>query len=402
LVDRFNLGNLHPNKEWWRERRIAPATFMGFPDVTKAEVRGGSLYTEQMDAATLAVIVDKCVSEKIMNPEFWAKFSWRTQQLCPKISETEAAYLFRGFSRADWVDSHLLLSLWGRVDWLLPRFTLGDLSVVVEGLANANFRNDRYATKFLNQMLLLVEAREDWTPDELCRAAGALGLWDSGELGNKILKKIAHKISSADLSLVSVEKLGNVLLAFANLKSGNCSEAVFAITTDLEESGKLLNKNHPRVGEDAVAVLSALVRLGMAEVSKKIVNELLIDYYDNIYRLSHGALVRALSDIAESGVAKSSLPDDHCEVLLRRIARECYKLERVTAVGLLTKLVGLGDESDLKKEAISECVDRILSVGVKGVQAQLVDDLHACLEKISNYSEQIQKLNDFVRIARLE
>ena len=79
LVDRFNLGSLHPNKEWWRERRIAPATFMGFPDVSKAEVRGGSLYVEQMDAATLAVIVDKCVRDKICNEEFFSKFFQKLQ-----------------------------------------------------------------------------------------------------------------------------------------------------------------------------------------------------------------------------------------------------------------------------------------------------------------------------------
>ena len=59
-------------QEWWRERRIAPATFFGFPDVTKATsvaksvlellaaeagLRGGSMYVEQMDAAPPTVSV---------------------------------------------------------------------------------------------------------------------------------------------------------------------------------------------------------------------------------------------------------------------------------------------------------------------------------------------------------
>jgi hypothetical protein len=196
LVDRFNLGRLHPSKEWWRERRIAPATFMGFPDVTKAEVQGGSLYTEQMDAPTLAVIVDKCVQEGIKNEEFWAKFSWRTQQLCPKISETEIAYLFRGFSRADWFDSHLALSLWGRIDWLLPRFNLGDLSVVVEGFRNPKFRNERYEKKVLDQMLLLVEAKHDWTSDELLRAARSLGFIEPDASSIEIRKNIQERIGA--------------------------------------------------------------------------------------------------------------------------------------------------------------------------------------------------------------
>ncbi|CAD7943251.1 unnamed protein product [Amoebophrya sp. A25] len=59
LVDRFAMKREHREKEWWRERRIAPATFMGFPDMSKHALRGGSLYTEQMDAPTLAVICDR-------------------------------------------------------------------------------------------------------------------------------------------------------------------------------------------------------------------------------------------------------------------------------------------------------------------------------------------------------
>jgi hypothetical protein len=169
---------------------------MGFPDVTKAEIRGGSLYTEQMDAPTLAVIVDKCVQEKITNEEFWAKFSWRTQQLCPKLSETEAAYLFRGFSRADWFDSHLALSLWGRIDWLLPKFGLGDISVVVEGFANPKFRNERYERKVLEHMLLLVEVRNDWTQDELSRALTGLGMVEEGASSVPVRTKILEKISA--------------------------------------------------------------------------------------------------------------------------------------------------------------------------------------------------------------
>lgn len=218
LVDRFNLGNLHPNKEWWRERRLAPATFMGFPDVTKAEVRGGSLYTEQMDAPTLAVIVDKCVEEGIKNEDFWAKFSWRAQQICPKLSETDLAYLFRGFSRADYFESHLVLSLWGRTDWLLPRFGLADLSVLVEGYANHRFRNDRYELKVLDHMLLLIEARSDWTTEELVKAAAALG-YESSESGwavqVKILDKLRKQLESADLTGIPVEKMNEALSSFS-------------------------------------------------------------------------------------------------------------------------------------------------------------------------------------------
>ena len=56
----------HNEKEWWRERRLAPATFMGFPDPSKQDLRGGSMYIEQMDAVTLAVVIDKCVNEGLL------------------------------------------------------------------------------------------------------------------------------------------------------------------------------------------------------------------------------------------------------------------------------------------------------------------------------------------------
>lgn len=207
---------------------------MGFPDVSKAELRGGSLYTEQMDAATLAVIVDKCVEEGIRNEEFWAKFSWRAQQICPKLSETEVAYLFRGFSKADWFDSHLALSLWGRIDWILPRFGLGDISVVVEGFKNPRFRNERYERNVLQHMLLLVEAKRDWTGDELVRAARCVGLIDSGassiEIRKKILEHVTTLLTECDLSLVEVGKVVGALDSFTVLGCEHLRERILAIT----------------------------------------------------------------------------------------------------------------------------------------------------------------------------
>ena len=199
LVDRFNLGNLHPNKEWWRERRHAPTTFMGFPDIALAEVRGGSLYIEQMDAATLAVVVEKCVSSQSREDnlywnDVWMKLRWRAQQLTNSLGETDLAYLFRGFSRSSQpADPHLLLSLWARTDFLLPRFSLPDLSVLVEGYANTHFVSPKYQGRVLVHMLDLVENRPGWTPDELCKAAVALGHTQGGTQ-KRIMHAISHQL----------------------------------------------------------------------------------------------------------------------------------------------------------------------------------------------------------------
>ncbi len=398
LVDRFNLGNLHPNKEWWRERRVAPATFMGFPDVTKADVRGGALYTEQMDAATLAVIVDKCVEEKILNSDFWAKFSWRTQQLCPKLSETEVAYLFRGFSRADWFDSHLALSLWGRIDWLLPRFPLGDLSVVVEGFANPKFRNDRYERKVLQHMLLLVEARSDWTPDELVRAAASLANGGSVDIRKKILEKISTVLDSADLSLVGLDRQARALQAFANLEAGHLSEGIFAILRDLKESGKLQQKPRETLGDESVLIASCLVRMGFWSIERSLISDLLVEFYDGIYKLSHASLLEALTNLMGSESCLI-LPSDHEEILLRRIGREAYKFPPETACRVISGLVKAKvGASTLAAEAVAECVTRLGVTGLDGLSNDLILALKSDLEKIPDKSSDVMAMIEIVTL----
>ena len=404
LVDRFNLGNLHPNKEWWRERRIAPATFMGFPDVSKAEIRGGALYTEQMDAATLAVIVDKCVKDGITNADFWAQFSWRTQQLCPKISETEAAYIFRSFSRADWFDSHLALSLWGRIDWLLPRFMLGDISVVVEGFLNPRFRNERYERKVLQHMLLLVEARKDWTAEELCRAAASVGLIEAGassiDIRRAILEKTAVLMETADLSLVGVDRLARALHSFAFLEISNQPEVLFAIVRDLKDSGKLMEKKRALLGEQSVSLCSSLVKLGFSSVEKNLIADLLTDYYDNIYILSHSGLldaVRMQSLLNEDHA--HFLPKDHADVLFLRVSREGYKLDKHMACEMVASLARLNSSSPVAKEALQECLARVAAVGVDGVHIHIRQNLRSALESTSDKSNDVKALIEILSLS---
>ena len=396
LVDRFNLGNMHPNKEWWRERRIAPATFMGFPDVTKAELVGGSLYTEQMDAATLAVIVDKCVLEGITNAEFWAKFSWRCQQIINSITETDAAYLFRGFSRANFFDSHLALSLWGRIDWLLPKVNLSDASVIIEGFNNPKYRNARYEHRVLAHMQLLVEARDDWTPMELCKAAAAVGQVDSGnQLRQRILRTVASKLPNADLTLVDTRVLAGVLEAFATLNVKDELEALLAIARDLEESGKLTKRNRGAAGDEAVRILTALAKLGFVELHPSLCQELAADYFDNIYKLSHDSLLKAASLVLRKTVLQ--LPENHREVLLRRIARECYKLPSELACRMLTALLDAsplnGDEmTNLTQECVSECLVRLAQTGVEGVDPSVLLETRRAIESCPSKTEDMNIL----------
>ncbi|CAE7238951.1 unnamed protein product [Symbiodinium pilosum] len=174
LTDKFDLSRVQPQKEWWRERRVAPATFFGFPDVTKAGLRGGSLYTEQMDAVTLAVLADKCVQEKVWDPEIWLKFSWRAQQLSTRTQEPDLCYIFRAFARADWFDQNLLTTYLGRLHRRLPQFQLPDVAVLLEAFENSRFRQGEYLQRSLTHMALLLQHRDDAGVEDLARTCVAL------------------------------------------------------------------------------------------------------------------------------------------------------------------------------------------------------------------------------------
>eukprot|EP00434_Breviolum_minutum_P025329 symbB.v1.2.022381.t1/scaffold1984.1/size115852/8 len=171
MVDRFDLSRVQPQKEWWRERPIAPATFFGFPD---AGLRGGSLYVEQMDAVTLAVLTDKCVQEDVWDPEIWMKFSWRAQQLCARTHEPDLCYIFRAFARADWFDQNLLTTYLGRLHRRLPMFQLPDVTVLLEAFANPRFRQAEYLQRSLTHMGLLLQHRDDASVEDLAKACIAL------------------------------------------------------------------------------------------------------------------------------------------------------------------------------------------------------------------------------------
>ena len=142
LVDRFSMHREHREKEWWRERRLAPATFMGFPDVSKAALRGGSLYVEKMDSVTLAVILDKCVKEDWLDDEMWGKFCWHSQKLAVKMIEPDLCYTFRAFAKANKFQSNWFATYVGRILILDLVFGFGgDLSRTLWNALETNLKS---------------------------------------------------------------------------------------------------------------------------------------------------------------------------------------------------------------------------------------------------------------------
>lgn len=374
LVDRFNLGNLHPNKEWWRERRVAPATFMGFPDVTKAEVRGTSLYVEQMDAATLSVIVDKCANEGIKNQEFWAKFSWRAQQLCPTLLNTDVAYLFRGFSRGRWFDSHLALSLWARIDWLLPSFSLADLAVVAQGFNYHSYINERYHDKVFNHMLLLVEARDDWTVEELAQAASSLpGIFWTDKKSD-ILSNISKQLDGKDFSLIPIQLIASLIHSFS-ISDLPTPPVLFQICAHLRESGKLADRTRIGIGDHAASLLVSLHKTGLSCTEPLLVSELIPDMYDNIFQLSHQGLMDALT-LSSLNVIES--PKVFKSVLLLRLSREIHRMHPEIVCSILSILLHSGCQ-----DCVSESLSRIAAVGIHQVSPFVLSELKSALNNIT-------------------
>ncbi|KAF4691591.1 hypothetical protein FOZ60_015170 [Perkinsus olseni] len=206
LTDRFTMGNLHPNKEWWRERRVAPPTFMGFPDVAKIELRGGELYAERMDAPTVAIIMAKCLKDNIGAPEIWNKLVWRAQHLACRSTEPEICYIWRAVSQRDWYDSHFVATLLGRLDRRLPMFAIHDCSIALEGFINDKFKNERYERRILDQIELLLVNRDDFRVDGLCKLAKSLYNYSvSGplvevEAVEMLMTKVAAHLTERDLT----------------------------------------------------------------------------------------------------------------------------------------------------------------------------------------------------------
>jgi hypothetical protein len=346
-----------------------------------------------MDAPTLAVVIDKCVEEKIFNQEFWSKFSWRTQQLINKIQSTELVYLMRGFSRADWFDSHLVLSMWGRADFLLPSMTLSDACVLLESYMNPRFRHQTYEEKVLNHVLSLVVVRNDWTIEELVSLMSILGRHSSLTcvgMRKKIMNNILPKIATGDLFQVSMKQFACIFESLSNLADSTHIENILALTRDLKESPR--QPSAQGYGDESISIIASLKQLGMIEIEKPLISQLAIEYYDNIWRLSHGGLVNGLKCIQ---VLNVTLPEDHGEVLLRRINREIYKMD---AIDVCKILQNLQDPASIK-----ECLDRLASLSIEGVPVHVLVQVADSVKGVSHTLplEIRQDLDKFFKIVNL-
>lgn len=333
MVDRFDLSREQPHKEWWRERPVAPATFFGFPDVTKHGLRGGSLYVEQMDSVTLAVLADKCLKEKIWDPEIWMKFAWRAQQLASRTHEPDLCYLFRAFARADWFDQNLLTTYLGRIHRRLHGFQLADVTVVLEAFANPRFRQSTYLQKVFVHLALLLQHRDDATVGDLARCCVALQAVRplSPELSNELteaLQLLAEALLLRDLSELNAARMVAAINSYVTwgLVSAECvapskasHDLCWALVRELR--GQLRNHGRERP-EDLAVLASALARGGLKH--EALWEELVHNLEHEAHRLPGHAVASAVFGTAKSGRCTPQLYN----ALARRIREDHAQLSQ--------------------------------------------------------------------------
>jgi len=401
MVERFDLSREQPQKEWWRERRIAPATFFGFPDVTKHNLRGGSLYVEQMDSVTLAVLMDKCLQEKITDPEMWTKFCWRAQQIACRTYLPDLCYIFRAFARADWFDQNFITTYLGRVHHTLHSFRLVDVSTFLQALHNAKFRQGTYLNKALTHLLLLLQHRDDATPKDLAKVCLALrGLQPlQADLCQEVLmalELLAEGLLLRDLSELGASRAIHVIDSYVawglvtgadDARSRASVDLCWALVRELKGSLTSHSKEKP---DDLGTLALALAAGGLAHAD--LWTELAMSLENTAHRLTGPAAAAAAHGVGRSGKGSHQL----FENLGRRIIEQHATL---SALDCARAAGGFLRRSRRIAEAVvldGPIADRILHMGLEAFEAEHLTILLDSLSRAPPSAERAEQMGAMV------
>lgn len=390
LVDRLDIARELPQKEWWRERRVAPATFFGFPDVTKYGLRGGSLYVEQMDSVTLAVLADKCVSENVWDPDIWTKFSWRAQQLASRTHEPDLCYIFRAFSRADWFDQNLLTTYLGRLHRRLHSFHLPDVAVLLEAFANPRFRLGEYLQKAMLHLGLLLQHRDDAGAEDLARTCAALRkLWPlSPELSREVeaaLELLAEALLLCDLTELGASRSIGVMDCyvtwglFGSERTGKpaavaSADLCWALGRDLR--GHLRNHGHEKPDDLAALALS----MGVGGLRHEELWEELVESLEHIaHRLSASSVASVAFGVARGLQRPPPSLYENLARKLRQVSEELTPLDCARAAWGFFKAA----PSSMAEEVVlrGPIFDRSLQIGLETFDTEALTVLLAGLAR---------------------
>lgn len=201
LVEPYNLGRLHPEKEWWRlpKKGLNPQTFMGFPDVEHITKRGGSLYTHLMDGHTLTMIVYRCLEKNVEDITIWKRLSMQALKLSMSLDPYIVSLLFLYFSRCMYYDYKFVATFTGRILATLDQFKLIECSNVLMAMENERFMHEMTRDRvILHAEALCLATANSIPPDEALRFLSSLS--DITPEVKNILVALGEIIEMADLS----------------------------------------------------------------------------------------------------------------------------------------------------------------------------------------------------------
>ncbi|GIX63565.1 DNA-damage inducible protein [Babesia caballi] len=203
LVEPYNLGRLHPEKEWWKLPRkgLSPQTFMGFPDVAQLEKRGGALYAHLMDGHTLSMVLYRCIEKEVKDEDIWRSLTLQALKLAMSLDPHLVSLLFLYFSRSACYDNRFVATFTGRILATLSQFTLRECTNVLLAMENERFLHELTKERVTRhaEALCLADARAIPVEDALRMLAVVDG--DSPEVGN-ILVALGEIVEVSDLSTV--------------------------------------------------------------------------------------------------------------------------------------------------------------------------------------------------------
>ncbi|UKJ90154.2 hypothetical protein MACJ_001085 [Theileria orientalis] len=145
LVEPYNLGRLHPEKEWWNlpKKGLKPDTFMGFPDVANITKHGGSLYAHFMDGSTLSMVVYRCIEKNISDIDIWNKLTAQALKISISLDPYLLSILFLYFSLSCHYDYKFVATYVGRIVATLSEFGLEECSNVIMAMNNPRFYHEK-------------------------------------------------------------------------------------------------------------------------------------------------------------------------------------------------------------------------------------------------------------------
>eukprot|EP00371_Babesia_bovis_P003498 XP_001612145.1 hypothetical protein [Babesia bovis T2Bo] len=146
LVEPYNLGRLHPEKEWWKlpKKGLSPSTFMGFPDVAHLEKRGGSLYANLMDGNTLSMVIYRAIQHDVKDAQIWHSLTRQALKLAMSLDPYVVSLLFLYLSRSNWYDHQFIVTFTGRILATLSEFTIVECANVLMAMENTKFFHEKY------------------------------------------------------------------------------------------------------------------------------------------------------------------------------------------------------------------------------------------------------------------